>query len=315
MANFARTINQLFMDDKKISVNSTKAWLLASRPKTLIGAVIPVMIGIGCAVSSFGQQVRIIPACLCLLFAFVMQIDANFVNDYFDYMKGTDDETRLGPKRACAQGWITGAAMRRGIATVSILACLVGLPLVMYGGIYMILVGFACLLFCFVYTVSFSYLGLGDLLVLVFFGIVPVCLTYWLMSPHPFTTGIPVGVVANSVACGLVIDTMLLVNNYRDIDNDRRSGKNTLVVRIGRRPTEILFLLLPFCAVIVNVAFCGHRLSVLSFLPVLYLPLHIKTYLRMKQIGKGRALNGILGENSRNMLVYGIWATLAIVFG
>lgn len=315
MANFARTINQLFMDDKKISVNSAMAWLLASRPKTLIGAVIPVMIGIGCAVSSFGHQVRVVPACLCLLFAFVMQIDANFVNDYFDYMKGADDETRLGPKRACAQGWITASAMRRGIAVVSALACLVGLPLVAYGGVYMILVGFACLLFCFVYTVSFSYLGLGDVLVLVFFGIVPVCLTYWLMSPHPFTTGMPVWVVANSVACGMVIDTMLLVNNYRDVDNDRRSGKNTLVVRIGRRPAEMLFLALPFCAVIVNVACRWQALSIVSFLPLLYLPLHARTYLRMKRIGKGWALNGILGENSRNMLIYGVLETLAILFG
>ncbi len=303
------------MHDKNISVNSATAWLLASRPKTLIGAVIPVMIGIGCAVSSFGQHARIVPACLCLLFAFVMQIDANFVNDYFDYMKGTDDETRLGPKRACAQGWITAAAMRRGIAVVSALACLVGLPLVAYGGFYMILVGFASLLFCFVYTVSFSYLGLGDLLVLVFFGIVPVCLTYWLMSPHPFATGMPAWVVADSMACGLVIDTMLLVNNYRDIDNDRRSGKNTLVVRIGRAPAAMLFLALPFCAVIVNLACCRQQLSVVSFLPMLYLPLHVKTWLRMKRIGKGRALNGILGENSRNMLVYGILETLAIVFG
>lgn len=80
-------------------------------------------------------------AVLCMLFALVMQIDANFVNDYFDFMKGTDDEKRLGPKRACAQGWITAAAMRRGLLYTTLLACVIGLPLVYYGGWEMILVG------------------------------------------------------------------------------------------------------------------------------------------------------------------------------
>lgn len=115
-----------------------------------------------------------VPAILCLLFAWVMQIDSNFVNDYFDCKKGADDETRLGPRRACSQGWITMKAMKIGIAITTLIACIIGLPLVFYGGIEMVLVGITCVAFCFLYTTSLSYLGLGDVLVLMFFGIVPV---------------------------------------------------------------------------------------------------------------------------------------------
>ena len=154
------------MNESNVTTNSLKAWFLAARPKTLTGAAVPVMIGIASAISQYGDAVRVGAAVLCMLFALVMQIDANFVNDYFDFMKGTDDEKRLGPKRACAQGWITAAAMRRGLLYTTLLACVIGLPLVYYGGWEMILVGFACVVFCFLYTISFSYLGLGDVLVL-----------------------------------------------------------------------------------------------------------------------------------------------------
>ena len=88
-----------------METNSPHAWFLAARPKTLTGAAVPVMIGIALAFPDAGtEDFRIIPAILCMLFAFVMQIDANFINDYFDFKRGNDDETRLGPKRACSEG-------------------------------------------------------------------------------------------------------------------------------------------------------------------------------------------------------------------
>ena len=97
-----------------VQVNSIKAWLLAARPKTLAGAATPVLLG--CALAYAEGRFQMIPALLCFRFAFLMQIDANFINDYFDYLKGSDREDRLGPERACAQGWITLDAMRKGIA-------------------------------------------------------------------------------------------------------------------------------------------------------------------------------------------------------
>ena len=105
------------MNEKDVAVNSLKAWILAARPKTLTSAAVPVLLGIALARGCM-YEIKVLPAVLCMLFAFLMQIDANLVNDYFDFMRGNDDETRLGPKRACAQGWVTCSAMRTGMASL-----------------------------------------------------------------------------------------------------------------------------------------------------------------------------------------------------
>ena len=307
------------MDETNVKVNSLKAWILAARPKTLTGAAVPVMIGIACAVAMDGWcGIRVVPAVLCMLFALIMQVDANFVNDYFDFMKGTDDEQRLGPKRACAQGWITASAMRSGLFVTTLLACIVGLPLVYYGGWEMIMVGLACVVFCFLYTISFSYIGLGDLLVLVSFGIVPDCMTYWLTAPPTTLTSIPFAVVLMSIACGLIIDTLLVVNNYRDIDNDRRAGKLTLIVRIGERGGLVLYLMLGLVGTIlaiVGVVFLDwHDGQWTQSLLIIYTPFHTWAFNEMRSIRKGAKLNRVLGMTARNMFIFGLLASAALVF-
>lgn len=307
------------MDETNVRVNSLKAWILAARPKTLTGAAVPVMIGIACAVAMYGWcGIRVVPAVLCILFALIMQVDANFINDYFDFMKGTDDEQRLGPKRACAQGWITASAMRSGLFVTTLLACIVGLPLVYYGGWEMIMVGLACVVFCFLYTISFSYIGLGDLLVLVFFGIVPVCMTYWLTAPPTALTSIPFAVVLMSIACGLIIDTLLVVNNYRDIENDRRAGKLTLIVRIGERGGLVLYLMLglvgTILAIVGVVLLDWHDGQWTQSLLIIYTPFHTWAFNEMRYIRKGAELNRVLGMTARNMFIFGLLASAALVF-
>lgn len=307
------------MDETNVRVNSLKAWILAARPKTLTGAAVPVMIGIACAVAMYGWcGIRVVPAVLCMLFALIMQVDANFINDYFDFMKGTDDEQRLGPKRACAQGWITASAMRSGLFVTTLLACIVGLPLVYYGGWEMIMVGLACVVFCFLYTISFSYIGLGDLLVFVFFGIVPVCMTYWLTAPPTALTSIPFAVVLMSIACGLIIDTLLVVNNYRDIENDRRAGKLTLIVRIGERGGLVLYLMLglvgTILAIVGVVLLDWHDGQWTQSLLIIYTPFHTWAFNEMRYIRKGAELNRVLGMTARNMFIFGLLASAALVF-
>lgn len=307
------------MDETNVRVNSLKAWILAARPKTLTGAAVPVMIGIACAVAMYGWcGIRVVPAVLCMLFALIMQVDANFINDYFDFMKGTDDEQRLGPKRACAQGWITASAMRSGLFVTTLLASIVGLPLVYYGGWEMIMVGLACVVFCFLYTISFSYIGLGDLLVLVFFGIVPVCMTYWLTAPPTALTSIPFAVVLMSIACGLIIDTLLVVNNYRDIENDRRAGKLTLIVRIGERGGLVLYLMLglvgTILAIVGVVLLDWHDGQWTQSLLIIYTPFHTWAFNEMRYIRKGAELNRVLGMTARNMFIFGLLASAALVF-
>ncbi|MBR3090349.1 MAG: 1,4-dihydroxy-2-naphthoate octaprenyltransferase [Prevotella sp.] len=297
--------------EEEVRLNSPRAWLLAARPKTLSGAAVPVMVALSMAWCDLsGTGFKVLPAILCLLFAFIMQIDANLVNDYFDFRKGTDDEQRLGPKRACAQGWVTLSAMRKAIALTTAAACAVGIPLVLYGGWWMVAIGVLCVVFCFLYTTHLSYLGLGDALVLLFFGIVPVGATYFLQTGR-----MTLEVFTASVACGLVIDTLLVVNNYRDRDNDRRTGKNTLVVRIGARATERLFPALGIIACLLGLVYWAYGHFWAFLLPVVYLSLHLVTSERMKTIGKGFGLNKILGENARNMFIYGILLSIGFLLG
>ena len=301
------------MEEKNVKQDSFKAWLLAARPKTLTGAAVPVIIGLALAwtdAREYGDDVfSYFAAALCLLFALTMQVDANFVNDFFDYAKGNDDaETRLGPLRACTQGWVKIDSMKRAIASTTILACVIGLPLVYFGGLEMLLVGALCVLFCFLYTTHLSYIGMGDLLVLVFFGIVPVSITYYVQL-HTVTWQ----VFWASIACGLVIDGLLIVNNYRDRDNDKRDGKKTLVVKIGAKATEWLYLTLGIVAVLIGGVFwwSGHVLAFV--LPFIYLVLHTFTWLKMRRIKEGRALNECLGETARNMLVYGLCVAIGLL--
>lgn len=292
------------MEDVKI--NSLKAWFLAARPKTLSGAAVPVMIGVAMAAHDMNLQINWIPALLCFLFAFIMQIDANFVNDYFDWRRGNDDEaTRLGPLRACSQGWVTPRAMIIALCLTTCLGGLVGFPLIIYGGWQMIFVGIACVLFCILYTTTLSYLALGDVLVLVFFGIVPVCFTYYLQ-----TATITPDVFIMSLLCGVAIDNLLIVNNYRDIDNDRRDGKRTLIVLVGKQ-MGLAF----YCSFGLLAAFGFMYLmqfGQFSLILSVYLVLHLITFRKMNHL-QGRALNRVLGETARNIFVYGLLTSIVFL--
>lgn len=301
-----------------VKTNSVKAWFLATRPKTLSAAAVPVMIGTAFAWRNTSEQFNWIPAILCLLFAWIMQIDSNLVNDYFDFKKGNDDETRLGPKRACSEGWITSDAMVWGILITTLLGCMTGIPLILYGGLEMVMVGIACVVFCFLYTTLFSYHGLGDILVLLFFGIIPVCCTYYVCMP--LHQQIPTGeVIASSIACGLAIDALLIVNNYRDIDNDRSNGKITLAVRLGESKTRRLYESIGYIAagiMIILVFFDLYQIDKLIptyAIYLIYIILHRQSYQEMKRINKGAKLNQVLGLTARNILVFGILSVAAIL--
>ena len=283
--------------------------MLAARPKTLTGATVPVMLG--CALAASDGDFHLLPAVLCLLFAFLMQIDANLINDLWDYLKGSDGKDRLGPERACAQGWITPRAMRRGIALTTAAACITGCGLLFYGGWWLIAVGALCVAFAFLYTAGpypLAYHGWGDLLVLVFFGFVPVgCTSYVLSGSWTWQTCVI------SAACGLAIDTLLTVNNYRDREQDARSGKRTLVVRLGARAGSGLYLALGFAAATLCLPLlCDGRIGAAA-LPLLYLAPHTATWRRMVRIGRGRELNAILGATSRNILLFGILLSIGLL--
>lgn len=231
-----------------------------------------------------------------------MQIAANMINDLFDYLKGTDREDRLGPERACAQGWITPKAMKIGIAAVLTLALATGCILLKYGSLWLIAVGAACAVFAFLYTTILSYAGMGDLLVLVFFGLVPCCGTYYV------TTGEISGAsILSGFVCGVLVDTLLIINNYRDRDTDKLSNKHTLIAILGEPFGRYFYLC---CGIVAWLLCFGFILTSNNFWPAIttipYLALHIITWIRMVRIYQGKQLNIILGKTSRNMFLFAL---------
>ena len=294
---------------ENVQTNSIKAWVLAARPKTLAAAATPVLIGCSLAIADGAFQWT--PAVLCFLFAFSMQIDANFINDYYDFLKGSDREDRLGPERACAQGWITLPAMKKGMIFTTLLSCFWGVLLLRYCGWEMIPVGLLCVLFAFLYTAGpypLAYHGWGDVLVIVFFGFVPVGCTYYTMAPD-WTWNVTMG----CAACGLVSDLLLMLNNYRDREQDKISGKQTLIVRFGEKTGRYAYLWLGIIAagLCTYYAFNGHLWAAL--LPLLFLIPHITTWNEMVKIFQGKELNIVLGKTARNIVVFGLLLSLGLI--
>lgn len=300
------------MEKKTIKTNSAQAWLLAARPVTLTCAAAPILVALANAwhdQKNIGEGFAWIPAILCMLFAFIMQIDANFINDYFDFVRGVDREDRMGPKRACAEGWITPSAMRTGIALTTLIACLTGMPLIWYGGTEMIAIGIACVLFSFLYTTTLARRGLGDVLVLLFFGLVPVGITYYIQ-----TQAMTTATVFLALSIGLATDTLLVVNNYRDRDTDLVSGKRTLVILIGARNTERLYLGLGImaCLCCIPLYMEGKRMALVFSL--VYLIPHVLTWRKMVSINQGKQLNEVLGATARNIFFLGILISIGLLF-
>lgn len=271
----------------------------------------------GTSLALHDATVSWLPALGCLLFACAMQVAANFINDLYDFLKGTDRADRLGPERACAQGWITPEAMKAGIGVTLLLAAAAGLSVLWCvwshlpcGGWELVVLGAICMLFAFLYTTLLSYKGWGDLLVLLFFGLVPVCGTYYVQG---FT--ITTNLLMTGLMCGVSIDTLLVVNNYRDREQDAVSGKRTLIVRYGEPFGRYLYLILGIvCWLIALLMTLRGLLSTdqLVWASSPYLLLHITTWRKMVRIRQGRKLNTILGETSRNMLLMGLLWSLAV---
>jgi 1,4-dihydroxy-2-naphthoate octaprenyltransferase len=204
-------------------------WIQATRPKTLPAALTPVAMGI--VIAWREGAFAALPAAAALVGALLIQVATNFANDYFDGVKGTDTEDRLGPQRLVQAGLISPTAMKRAFILTFGLAALVGAYLVWHAGWPIVVIGLASILFGVLYTGGprpLGYMGLGDLLVLVFFGPVATAGTHFVQALSWSPTAIVAG-----LAPGLLGVALLAVNNLRDVDGDREAGKRTLAVRFG----------------------------------------------------------------------------------
>lgn len=212
------------------TVSRVKIWLEATRPRTLPAAVAPVLVGSALAMHEGKFDAG--AAGLCLLFALLVQIGTNFANDYYDFVKGADSATRVGPRRAVAAGLVKPEVMRTAMIGVFALAFASGLSLIAWGGPWLLVIGVASIACGVAYTGGpwpLGYNGLGDVFVFMFFGLVAVGATFFVQAGRVTADAVLAG-----SAIGLLAANILVVNNYRDAETDAVAGKRTLVVRFGR---------------------------------------------------------------------------------
>lgn len=281
------------------------------RLRTLPVSVAGVIAGTACAIANGGFSTA--PALICLLFAVLAQIASNFANEYFDYVNGLDRPGRDGFRRGVTEGDISPQAMLRATVGVIAVDCLVGLSLLCYGGWWLLLVGIAVALFAVGYSAGpypLSHHGLGDLAVVIFFGIVPVTLTCYLQTGRWdwHSMSIPV-----SVAIGLMAANVLIVNNYRDAEDDKVVGKHTTVVLFGRRVMNAAYLLSGLIAATVTARATWPVLGKETLIPTLvYAAAHILIWSKMRR-SRGKKLNPLLGMTACNLLLFSILLIISCI--
>ena len=288
-----------------------KALFLAARPKTLPAALAPVLLGSACAAAV--GKFALIPALCAGLFALFAQIASNLANDYGDFKKGADTEARLGPERATAQGWLSPQQTLTAALTSVFIAAACGLALVGFGGMWMLAVGIVSVIACLAYSLGpfpLAYHGLGDVFVLVFFGLVAVAFTTWTQALEfpPFMWLV-------ALACGFGANNILLINNLRDRETDAQAGKRTTVVRFGKGfaigfyKFNLVFLFLSPLAL--RFIFGMEALCIL--LPMVVLPWMMGPILKtLQNYEDPRELNPLLGKSAQLLLIYALLQSLGL---
>lgn len=301
---------------KTLSVMNGKLrlWIEEIRLRTLPVSLSGVLIAVG--IASWQRHFRLVPALLCVAFALLAQIVSNLANEYFDYLAGTDKKGRAGFRRGVTEGDVKPKTLRNVMIATLVAACAVGCCLIPFGGWWLVPAGMLIVVFALAYSTGpypLSYHGLGEVAVFVFYGIVPVNLTYYVMALRfdPM-------VLLASITIGMMGVNVLLVNNYRDVDDDREAGKHTSVVIFGRRPAAVAYLFNGFVGIgmlspMWFVIYLGRALPVWTLLiPLVYLVMHTLTWRKLLRLD-GAALNPLLGATARNMLVFTVLLTVALV--
>jgi len=286
-----------------IQPGSLSAWILAARLKTLTAAIVPVLVGSACAygVHSFKAW----PAAMALIGAIFIQIGTNFANDLFDFEQGADTEERLGPPRAAQMGLLSTSQIKSGMVLSFALATLAGFYLVYIAGWPLLLVGALSIASGIAYTggpFPLGYHGLGDLFVLIFFGFVAVCTTAYVQAGF-----IPTIAWWAALSVGCFATAILVVNNVRDRETDKKVGKNTLAVRLGKTGGKIEYILVLLIGYAVPLALWGRgEASPWVLLPLLSTPLALLQVLTLLRRDDGPSLNRCLAGSAGLLGLFGL---------
>tara|TARA_B100000519_G_C14232096_1_gene432917 strand:- start:241 stop:1107 length:867 start_codon:yes stop_codon:yes gene_type:complete len=284
-------------------------WVIASRPKTMTAAIAPVLLG--SALAYYEGAFDIITFFVILIAACLIQIGTNLTNDLFDYIKGADNNNRLGPKRAMQAGLILEPEMKRAIFIVFSLSICFGFYLALLGGWIIVGIGLLSILFAILYTggpYPLAYNGLGDIFVFIFFGLIAVSGTYYLYTDYFSINSFILGSSAGCLATAI-----LVVNNLRDVDNDKEYGKNTLAVYFGKKFTQFEYLLLMIIVYIIPIYISidlGNKASI--YIVYFTLPICIRLIIDVFY-KKNSMLNETLEATAKLLLLYSLLLSFGIV--
>lgn len=290
-------------------MSSFRAWMLAARPKTLPAAAAPVVVA--SALAYLDGRFAILPALAALLGALLLQVGSNVANDLYDFERGSDAGERLGPVRVTQAGLIPIAQVRRGMYLIFGLAVLIGLYLVLHAGWVIVAIGLAAIFAAIAYTggpFPYGYHGLGDVFVFIFFGLAATVGTYYVQAQ---TTSALAWWLA--IVMGLLIVGILVVNNIRDIENDRQANKRTLAVIFGLKFAQGEYVACVIGAYLLPVLiwFLG-LMPVTGFLVLLSIPMAVRL-VRTIYTEQGRALNKTLAGTGRLTLVYAVLFSVGVL--
>jgi 1,4-dihydroxy-2-naphthoate octaprenyltransferase len=282
---------------------SIRTWIMAARPKTLTAAIAPILVGTTLSKAAF-YPTRWDLALFALLSSIFIQIGTNLINDSIDFKKGTDNEARIGPQRVTQSGLLSPQTVMFGGFACFAISALLAVPLLLQGGWAIVAIGVLSLLCGYIYTggpFPLAYVGLGDLFVLLFFGLVAVGGVYYLDTGtydlKPIIAGVQIGLLAT---------VMIAINNLRDAEGDKKTGKKTFAVRFGKTMSraEITFLcLLPYA---LGVYWFQLGLVYAAVLPLLSLPLALRVISKIQTTEPSPVYNSYLGMSALLHLLFGI---------
>jgi 1,4-dihydroxy-2-naphthoate octaprenyltransferase len=292
------------------TIGPVSAWLLATRPKTLPAAVAPVIVGSALAYAD--QGFSMLPAIAALAVALLLQIGVNLANDYFDFKKGIDTEDRLGPIRVTQSGLMPPSRVKTAMIIIFVTTLLPGFYLIARGGWPAVIIGSASIFAALGYSggpFPLASHALGDLFVFIFFGLVAVCGTYYVQALE-----LTWMVVLLGIAEGFLITAILVINNLRDIQTDRRAGKHTLAVMIGDRGARLEYTALQVGAYALPAIFwLESQSSVWILLPSLSLPLAVRLNRIVWKTQGGPALNHTLAGTAKLTLVFSVLLSIGLI--
>ncbi len=282
-----------------------KYWIQAARPKTLLVSMAPVIMSV--AIASMCVTINWLPAVICLIFAVMAQILSNFVNDYADGLKGADNE-RLGPQRMVASGLISPQKMRRGIIVWGVLTFIVGCTLLYYGGWILLPFGIVILLCALAYSAGpfpLSRHALGDVAVVLFYGIAPVVLTFFIQTEF-----VNWQIIIAGLAIGIVANNLLIVNNYRDSEQDAAYGKKTTITVFGKQFMKWVYFMNPIIAIILIYLVFKNYIILLYLIPFLIYSVLVS---RKFSKAKGMEFNKLIGMSSLEAIIFAITIVIYII--